>query len=75
VRLQSAGQKAVEGLVVTGPARHQETLVVHPRQTVALACGGLGNAQILLQLSTTFGVPYRGVRRITVSEPGGSDRA
>jgi choline dehydrogenase-like flavoprotein len=57
VRLQSTSRKAVEGLVVTGPARHQETLVVHPRQTVVLACGGLGNAQILLQPSTSSGVP------------------
>ena len=57
VRLLSTGRKAVEGLVVTGPSRQQETLVVHPRQTVVLACGGLGNAQVLLQPSTSSGVP------------------
>ena len=43
--------------MLTGPSRRPETLAVHARQHVVLACGGLGNAQVLLQPTASSGVP------------------
>lgn len=56
VRLTSAHRDRVDGLVVTGFDRVTRTLPVRPTQLVVLACGALGNAQILLQPAET-GVP------------------
>lgn len=57
VRLASRHRTAVDGLVLTGPSRQPQTVTVEPRQHVVLACGGLGNAQVLLQPSPSSDVP------------------
>jgi hypothetical protein len=57
LRLVSDSRQIVEGLVLTGPARRSELLAVAARQHVVLACGGLGNAQVLLQPTASSGVP------------------
>lgn len=49
VRPTSADRRRVDGLVVTDAAKTTRVLPVSARQVVVLACGGLGNAQILLQ--------------------------
>lgn len=49
VRLRSRTRRGIDGLEVTGPTRTSTTLAVTARQVVVLACGALGNAQILLQ--------------------------
>lgn len=53
VRLTSETRRVVDGMVITGPSRRTETHAVQPRQRVVLACGGLGNAQVLLQPSAS----------------------
>ena len=57
VRLTSARRDRVDGLVVTGPDRIARRHDVRTGQFVVLACGGLGNAQILLQPPEAGGVP------------------
>ena len=49
VRVVSDDRSRADGLVVTGPDRGSSTLRLRPTQRLVLACGGLGNAQILLQ--------------------------
>jgi choline dehydrogenase-like flavoprotein len=49
VRLVSNAGRSVAGLVVTDPARVSHSLRLAPRQVLVLACGGLGNAQMLLE--------------------------
>lgn len=49
VRVVSDSRRRVERLQLTGPSRESLVLDVTPRQLVVLACGALGNAQILLQ--------------------------
>ena len=49
VRLTSEAGRAVAGLVITDPARVSRTLRLAASQVLVLACGGLGNAQILLE--------------------------
>lgn len=57
VRLVSDTRTRVDGLVVTGPDRTPTTHRLRPTQLVVLACGGLGNAQILLQPPSAGSVP------------------
>lgn len=57
VRPTSADRRRVDGLVVTDASRTTTVLPVAPRQVVVLACGGLGNAQILLQPPDAGDVP------------------
>ncbi len=57
VRLTSRWRQRVEGLELTGPSRTSQTLAVREGQTVVLACGGLGNAQILLQPAADTDTP------------------
>jgi hypothetical protein len=49
VRLVSSARRRVEALIVAGPSGEPRRLPVAPRQVMVLACGALGNAQILLQ--------------------------
>lgn len=57
VRLLSASRRRVEGLVVAGPTGEHATLAVRADQACVLACGGLGNAQILLEPADDADVP------------------
>lgn len=57
VRLVSDTRQHVTGLVVTDAARVTRAIELRPGQTVVLACGGLGNAQILMQPSPGTDVP------------------
>lgn len=57
VRLDSRDRRTVDGLVVTDPAGAQATWPVASRQLVVLACGALGNAQVLLQPPDGGGTP------------------
>jgi choline dehydrogenase-like flavoprotein len=56
VRLVSNAERTIAGLVVTDPARASRTWRLAATQVLVLACGGLGNAQILLEPGAS-GVP------------------
>lgn len=49
IGLRSRTRRGVDGLEMTGPERTTFALPLSSRQHVVLACGALGNAQILLQ--------------------------
>jgi hypothetical protein len=49
VSLRSRDRRQVDGIVTSEPGRGQRYLELLPGQHLVLACGGLGNAQILLQ--------------------------
>jgi hypothetical protein len=57
VRLASGSRQQVDGLDVTGPTRTVARLPVKPAQLVVLACGAMGNAQVLLQPAEGSDVP------------------
>ncbi len=48
IRLTSNDRKSIDGLVIFQNGK-EELVAITPNQKVILACGGLGNAQILLQ--------------------------
>lgn len=56
VRLTSATRRAIDGLVVTAPTQQPRWLPLRSTQVLVLACGGLGNAQILMQPPPQGGV-------------------
>jgi hypothetical protein len=49
IRLEAPTRRHVTGLVVTDASRVTRSIDLRQGQVVVLACGGLGNAQILLQ--------------------------
>lgn len=57
VRLTSGDRRTVSGLIVHDAAGVTRTVPLRPDQVLVLACGGLGNAQILLQPTPDSDVP------------------
>jgi choline dehydrogenase-like flavoprotein len=49
IGLGSDNRQQVDGLVMTGPSRMPARVSLQARQIVVLACGAMGNVQILLQ--------------------------
>jgi choline dehydrogenase-like flavoprotein len=49
IRLDSKTRKTISGIWIHDKANGETFLEISPRQHIVLACGGIGNAQILLQ--------------------------
>jgi hypothetical protein len=57
IRLVSNTRKTISGIWIHDKANGETLLEISPRQQIILACGGLGNAQILLQPTATSKIP------------------
>jgi hypothetical protein len=57
IRFVSSTRKIINGIWVSDSEGIETLLDVNPNQKVIMACGGLGNAQLLLQPSPDGGVP------------------
>jgi choline dehydrogenase-like flavoprotein len=57
IRLDSHTRKTISGIWIHDKANGETLLEISPRQQIVLACGGLGNAQILLQPTATSEIP------------------
>lgn len=57
IRLDSQTRTTISGIWIHDKANGETLLEISPRQQIVLACGGLGNAQILLQPTATSKIP------------------